>query len=285
VAKPDEIAVGPTEALSLRVSAAALARVVFTHPENDLRMLALEHKATVALAPNAPQVTVRAQPFGGAVRILDTDRFSTFVGDFTFDSKRSRSERDFRVFVRPSSLGAVHEFCLHGAGQSTQTDLSRELREEFEDALEFEIRPEMYTMRPAGVVLEDRPTPTRNVRAPGRLTARIYWVYEVEILDPAVSRRLLLNSQVHSAHDLGRAALEAHARGEPGWASAILVLQLDRVRDAYLTLPPQDRGIPVSFQGTTLAGNLPAVLDGVPVPKYERRPSGHSEAWRPDLSG
>jgi hypothetical protein len=274
VLKPDRIGVGPTHELSLRVSAAALARVVFDHPDDGVRMLALEHKATVAPASHPPKVTVKAQPFGGAVRLLNIECLLSRVGDFTFDSKRSRSDGDFRVFVRPSSLEAVHEFCLSGGrlvdGLDLETDPSRELKEEFEDTLGLELSPEMYTMQRAGLVLENRPTPTSNVRAPGQPTARVYWVYEVEIRDSAVCQSLLINSRGHTAQGLRHKALEAYARGEPGWANAALTLPLDRVRDAYLALPPAVRNEPLPFQGTLLAGNVPVVLDEVDAPKYER---------------
>ncbi len=272
--RAEDIAVGPSDDMSLRVSAAALAAVVFAHPDDGTRMLALEHKATVARPPHVPQVTVRAQPFGGAVRIQNVDSLLSFVGAFAFDSKRSRSEADFRVFVRPSSLDAVHEFCLRSVSRRTEseleTDPSRELREEFQDTLGIQLDSKMYESERVGIVLEDRPTPTRNVRAPGVLTARIYWVYEVEIQDAAVCRSLLVNSDSRSAQDLGRAALSAHERGEPGWANAALVLPVDDVRTAYQALPPEARDEPVPFRGTVLAGNVVAVLDGVDVPKYER---------------
>jgi hypothetical protein len=274
VVRAEDIGVGPSDELSLRVSAAALARVVFFHPDDGIRMLALEHKATVARPPADPQVTLRAQPFGGAVRIRNVDGFSSFLGGFAFDSKRSQSESDFRIFVGPSSLDAVHEYCLRwmggGAETELETDPSRELWEEFRDALRLELDAEMYAIEPVGIVLEDRPTPTRNVRAPGVPTARIYWVYEVEIRDVAVCRSLLTNSITHSAQDLRRAALSAHERGEPGWANAALVLRLDDVRETFEGLPPEARDKPVPFQGTVLAGNVVAVFEDVAVPKYER---------------
>ncbi len=271
----DSIGVGPTEELSLRVSAAALARVVFAHPDSAVRMLALEHKASVARPPRPAEVTVKAQPFGGAVRLLNPDRFSSTVGNFNFDSQRSRSEGDFRVFVRPSSLGALQEFCLSHPEQAAATDLemdpSRELAEEFEDTLGLQVEPGMHSMKRVGVVLENQPAPTSNVRAPGKLTARVYWIYEVEIKDLALRRALLASSRAHSAESLAQKALVAHERGKPGWANAALALALDQVREAYLALPPDQRGEPLLFHGTTLAGNVAAVLEGVYVPKFETR--------------
>jgi len=52
----------------LRVSIATSNQVIFPHPENGTLMLALERKATVLKDGN---VNVRAQPFGGGVKILN----------------------------------------------------------------------------------------------------------------------------------------------------------------------------------------------------------------------
>ena len=63
--------VGRTAELRLRVSVATLARVVFPNPGDNLPMLALEQKGTVATEDGQQRVIVRAQPFGGAIRIGD----------------------------------------------------------------------------------------------------------------------------------------------------------------------------------------------------------------------
>ena len=44
---PDEIGVGATDELSLRVSVATLVRVLFKNPSDDELLLALERKATL----------------------------------------------------------------------------------------------------------------------------------------------------------------------------------------------------------------------------------------------
>ncbi len=273
LAKLEQVGAGPTDDLSLRVSVAALARVVFPHPDDGTRMLALEHKATLARPPRPPEVTIKAQPFGGAVRLLNIDRFLSFVGDFTFDSKRSRSEGDLRVFIRPSRLDAVHKFCLSDAsrraGSDLETDPSRELKEELEDALGFQPGPQSYAMQRIGIVLENQPTPTSNARSAGQLTARIYWVYEVRILDVALCRSLLASSQSNSVEVLHQMALDRYRRGEPGWATAALVLPIHQIREAYLATSPEDRGQPLLFQNMMLAANVPAVLEGVDTPKYQ----------------
>lgn len=272
--EPDDIGVGATDELSLRVSAAALARVVFTHPQDGTRMLALEHKASVVPASQPPMLTVRAQPFGGAVRLRRIEGFQAVAEDFRFDSQRSRDEQDLRVFVRPSRLAAVHDFCFSHApgraGSDLETDPSRELWEEFEDTVGVEVDPSMYTMSHEGIVLENVPSPTNNVRAPGKLTARIYWVYNVELTNAELCSALLASSRAWGVGALGQMAMEAYGKGNPGWANAALVLPLESVRDAYLAVAPNLRGRPMTFQGASLAGNVAAVLDGVDVPKYER---------------
>ena len=54
----DEIGVGPTEDLSLRVSVATLVRVLFENRDDGDLMLALERKATVRKAESGPVVEV-----------------------------------------------------------------------------------------------------------------------------------------------------------------------------------------------------------------------------------
>ncbi|HAY85371.1 MAG TPA: hypothetical protein DCY42_10760, partial [Chloroflexi bacterium] len=68
--KDPKIGIGATSELSLRVSVATLARITFPHPEQGIPMLALEHKASLISAAGQKQVLTKAQPFGGAIRIL-----------------------------------------------------------------------------------------------------------------------------------------------------------------------------------------------------------------------
>jgi hypothetical protein len=77
---------------NLRVSVATLNRVVFLHPENESLMLALERKAKVS---HDGSVRVRAQPYGGAVRILDPTPLQTIIGQIQFDGERSDARRIF----------------------------------------------------------------------------------------------------------------------------------------------------------------------------------------------
>jgi hypothetical protein len=272
--KSHKIGVGPTEDLALRVSAAALARVIFTHPDDGTRMLALEHKAYVSRGGQPQRTVVKAQPFGGAVRIIHRDRFAEVVGGFNFDSERSRVEQDFRIFIQPSRFSALQEYAAGSAGSTPMTDLeispSRELEEEFEDTLAIALSPAVYTTVPAGIILQRHPAPTSNLRALGKPTARIYWVYEITLKDPELGRQMLDNSQAHSGRQLGNMAEDRHRSGARGRANAVLVAPLDAIRQAYVALDPDQRGEPIPFEDTILAGNVAAILDGVLVPRYER---------------
>jgi hypothetical protein len=102
--------VGPTEGLSLRVSVATLDRVIFKRPADGTLMLALERKATLIGDTDKRSVYVRAQPFGGAVRILSLDALREVVDAFKFDSNRSEAEQDFRLLIQPVAWEAVKQF-------------------------------------------------------------------------------------------------------------------------------------------------------------------------------
>jgi hypothetical protein len=274
VSENENIGVGETDELSLRVSAAALARVVFSRPEDGTRMLALEHKAYVSRTGQPPPTVVKAQPFGGAVRIVHRDRFAEVVGGFSFDSERSREEQDFRIFIRPSHLAKLRDYASQIAGQPSVSDLeigpSRELEEEFEDTLGINLDPDAYTVHPVGIVWQSHASPTSNLRALGKPTARIYWIYEVEIEDAELCQKMLDNSRTHPGRVMAALAEDRHRAGEPGRANAVLVVPQDAIRQAYLARNPSDRGEPLPFQGTVLSGNVAAVLDGLSVSKYER---------------
>jgi len=105
----DEIGMGAMEDLSLRVSVATYNRVLFPQPQNGTLMLALERKATISRENN---IRVRAQPFGGGVRILNSIGLQKIVGDIQFDNERSKHEQDFRILIPPSQRELVKEYCL-----------------------------------------------------------------------------------------------------------------------------------------------------------------------------
>ena len=265
----------PANELSLRVSVATLVRVLFDHPQNGAPMLALERKATLTDEPGGQRVYVRAQPFGGGIRLRDPAPLRNLIGDFQFDSERSRAEDDFRILIRAADWPAVRQFCLeHLAGAddpALDADPARELSEEFADALAVDLQPGQYQARPVGLVVADGPAPTHNPRAPGAATARIYRIFEARLLDPALAQALLASSARVSDEDLRQQALAEARAGGRGRANAALVLPLNDLAAAYLALRPEVRAAPLAFDGHLLDGNVPAVLDGVPVPEFEFR--------------
>jgi len=266
--------VGATAELSLRVSVASLARVVFGNPKGGEMMLALENKATLLTNEIEPRVIVRAHPFGGAVRIINSSRLQAVIEEFHFDSERSRYEKDFRIFIRPSDWHVVRDFCLTSFKQAVGSDMGfnpdRELVEEFDDAMGIYLRPDQYVVKPIGAVLEKKPLTTGNINAIGIPTGRIYLVYEAQIVDPDLSRAMVANSEKHSSQILSNLALDNARKGGRGRANAVIVLSMQGVRDAYLTMPADKRHEPLQLEDTILDGNVPVVLEGVYVPKYQK---------------
>jgi len=269
-----EIGVAATKELSLRVSVATLVRVVFKHPGNNEWMLALERKATLHETGNGHVIEIKSQPFGGAIRILDLKRMRALIGDYHFDSEHSRSEQDFRIFIRPSDWSAVREFCMehlnHVDDPVLETDPARELVEEFADALTINLKPEQYVSRPVAIVVEEDPAPTNNTHASGHLTARVYRIFEARMLDSSLSHAMLTNSEGHSNHDLHELALEDARDGGKGRANAMFALPLKLISNAYLAMLPEARNSPISFEDNQLDETVAAILEGVSVPKYQR---------------
>ncbi len=152
-----------TEDSSLRVSVATLDRVIFRDPKSENIMLALERKATLL---NDGSVWVRAQPFGGGVRILDQKHLQEIIGRMEFDSERSKYEADFRILISPSKWEMVKQYALQHLEDQDDTELEavphRELVEEFEETLGVSLEPNQYTFRPTGFVIENHPVPTDN---------------------------------------------------------------------------------------------------------------------------
>jgi len=269
-----DISIGATEELSLRVSIAALARVLFPHPGDDTLMLALERKATLLEEDGRRFVDVKAQPFGGALRLHNLKQFQELVGDFRFDSEESRAEQDFRIFIRPADLEVVREFCLghlHQPDDSVlEADPVRELSEEFADALGIDLKPNQYTCQAVGTVLEDQPSTAENIYARGYPTARIYRIFEVHILDSALAAAMIENSEKCSDENLRQLALQDFRNGGPGRANGMLTMPFEEINDFYTTIPVEARNQPILFQTHSLDETVGAILEGVLVPKYRR---------------
>jgi hypothetical protein len=266
--------VGATKELSLRVSVATLARALFENPRDGDVMLALERKATLHTDENGRVIEVNSQPFGGAIRIRDLRKMQDLIGDFHFDSEQSRSEQDFRIFIRPSDWGEVRKFCLQHFNcfddPILETDPRRELEEEFADALKISLKPDQYIHKPIATIVEDDPAPTANIYARGYLTARIYRVFEVYISDSSLVRTMMTNSESFSYQDLCELAFEDAQNGGKGRANAILVLPMKLISDVYLRMSLEERNTPVIFKKNRLDGTVAAILEGITVPKYQR---------------
>ena len=266
--------IGPTRDLSLRVSSATLVRVLLERPGDGEPMLALERKATLHEGGKGQVVEVKAQPFGGALRIQDLSSLQRILGDFHFDGQESLAEQDFRIFIRPSDWEAVRAFCLrhfHSLNDPIlETDPTRELAEEFADTLGIELKREQYSTQVVGTIVEDLPSVTENTHARGYATSRIYRIYEARILDPSLSAAMIANSKGCTDHDLRELARRDSQNGGVGHANAVLTLPYKEVSDFYLASPAEARNRPVFFLHHQLDETVAAVLDDVRVPKYRR---------------
>jgi hypothetical protein len=266
--------IGATEELSLRVSVATLSRVLFEPSGDGEVRLALERKATAHKSENGLVVKVKSQPFGGAVRVKDLDGLHDLIGGFHFDSERSRLEEDFRIFIRPSDWPLVRDFCVEQFNRADdlllETDPTRELVEEFDDALKIDLKTYQYIYQPVATIIEDDPAPTANIHAKGHRTARVYRIFEARILDSTLAQAMMANSESHSDQRLREIALEEAQRGGKGRANAILALSLKDVTDAYLAVPPEQRNTAILYGEHRLDETVAAVLEGVAVPKYRR---------------
>lgn len=262
--------IGATDELSLRVSVATLARVIFKHPSNGEWMLALERKATLS----GEKVEVKSQPFGGAIRILDVDAIYDLIGVFHFDNERSYEERDFRLFIRPSSWSVLRKFCIHHLSiiddPILETDPSRELIEEFYDTLKINLYPEQYVSKSVATVVENEVVETDNINARGAPTVRVYRIYEVTISDASLAHVMTKNSESNSDQILYELALKDHQNGGKGRHNAILALPLKKVVEFYSVLPFQERNAPISFENNRLDETVAAVFENIIVPKYQR---------------
>jgi hypothetical protein len=269
---PPQIGVGATAELSLRVSVATLVRVLFKNPNDDELMLALERKATLRRAEGR-EVRVKSQPFGGAIRILDLSAVHDLVGDFHFDSERSRAEQDFRIFIRPSSWSSLREFCLQhivlDGDPILETSPSRELVEEFAEAVSIDLRPERYVCKPVATKVENRAISTENIYAEGTPTVRVYRIYEVTIADLFLIDTMLKYGDGLSHQRLSELAIADARRGGRGKANAVLTLPWEHLQNSFRAMLPVERNVPTIFDENKLDSTVAAILDEIAVPRYE----------------
>ena len=265
---------GATDELSLRVSVAALVRLLFEHPYKDGLLLALERRATLHTTPNGDVVEIKSQPFGGALRIHDIRPLQALIGDFHFDSEESRSERDFRIFIRPSAWKTLQAFCVAHLTQPNdsvlESDPTRELSEELADTLGIGLKRDQYVFQALATLVEDEPSATENLSARGYPTVRIYRIFEARILDSSLASALVRNSETCSDQDLHALVSQDVQKGRHGRANAVLAVPLKEVTSFYLATSWEARNRPVWFQGHQLDETVAAVLENVSVPKYRR---------------
>jgi hypothetical protein len=269
---PPQIGVGATAELSLRVSVATLVRVLFKNPNDDELMLALERKATLRRAEGR-EVRVKSQPFGGAIRILDLSAVHDLVGDFHFDSERSQAEQDFRIFIRPSSWSSLREFCLQhivlDGDPILETSPSRELVEEFAEAVSIDLRPEQYVCKPVATKVENRAISTENIYAEGTPTVRVYRIYEVTIADLFLIDTMLKYGDGLSHQRLSELAIADARRGGRGKANAVLTLPWEHLQNSFRAMLPVERNVPTIFDENKLDSTVAAILDEIAVPRYQ----------------
>jgi hypothetical protein len=254
-----------------RASVATYDQVIFSHPQNGTTMLALERKGTV-LADGS--VSVIAQPYGGAVRILDPAPLQEILGEIQFDSEESERERDLRIRIPTSKWEMLKRYCLLHLADLDNVKLEagphRELAQEFARTARVSLSRDQYIFQPLGFAVEDHPLPSKNSHARGMPTVRLYRIYEVQIVDDVLCNTMLAASQGCSDQDLGELARKDLQNGGKGWANSILALPLSTVREFYLARPPEERYQKIIIEDHELDESVLAILWDIEVPQYQR---------------
>ena len=267
------IDIGATDELSLRVSAGVLVKVLFENPQNGQTMLAFERTATLREISGKAEVIVKTKPFGGGIRSINPQALKEHIGNFHYDSERSRQERDFRILVQPDSWKKIKEICMDiketGEG-FLDTSPDRELLEEFNDCLKIKITPKQYNLKYRGIAVEDFPSETNNIHAQGLPTVRIYYIFEARIISSEIIRLMLDSSMQYSDKDLQQTALEEARHGGRGRANAVFTINIDDLKEFYLSIPNNKLNGLNPFKEHQLDGNVAAVLDEIEHPKYKR---------------
>ena len=255
----------------LRVSVAILNRVVFLHPQNAVLMLALERKATVLSRNN---IQVRAQPFGGAVRILNPAHLQEILGDLQFYSDRAKHEQDFRILIPPSNWEEVKRYCLRHLQNPMDRELEslphRELQEEFLETIQVHLHRNQYTFQSLGSVVEGNPIPTDNAEIPGLPTVRLYRIFEVRVMDELLCKKMVSASQAHSDRDLEMLAVKDLQNGGRGRANSILTLPLHVVTESCLEFASEVAHRKTVIENHELDVSVLAILGEGNVPQYQR---------------
>ncbi len=266
--------VGIADILNLRVSVASLVRVLFNHPEDRRKMIALERIATLRDIEGEARIEVKVKPFGGGVRLTDPQALKELIGIFHYDSERSSTEHDFRILIKSTSWNIVKKICREhwrGLGKGIlDPSPDRELAEEFEDSLHVKISTKQYHLKPKWMIMENLPVKTTNVNAQGLPTVRIYYVFDAHIEDTEIINMIMNNNVQFSNSDLQKMAWEEFRQGGKGRANAILVLGLNELNDLYSSIRVDNLTQQINFKEHQLDGNIPAILEGIHHSKYHR---------------
>lgn len=269
----EETGIRATQELNLRVSVGTLVRVLFASPEDGRTMLALEHIATLRKTIEKPEVIVRVKPFGGGVQITNVRKLKERIGDFHYDSEKSRKEKDFRIMVNPESWKEIKEICREHFKETEILILDRspvrELAEEFEDSLKIKITPQQYTLKLLNMIIQDAPVKTVNIRAQGFPTVRVYYIFEATIISPEIINMMLKNSKDNTPEVLREIVKEETDQGRRGRANAILTLDQEEITEKYKSVPFEMRNEAVMFGKYQLDGNVVAVLPDINTPYYQ----------------
>jgi hypothetical protein len=257
--------IGPTEELSMRVSVAVLIRVLFKNPVDGQMMIALERTATLMNDEGRFEAVVRVKPFGGGVRLVQTQKFKQLIGDYHYDSERSSEEGDLRILINPVQWDKVKAICQEHQNNRADGIINsspvRELTEEFEDSLGMRITSEDFDLTPREMIVEEKLTATENVNAPGIPTRRIYYPFDAVLKDLGIIKMMIDNDRQCSDLDLQIMAKEDAKRGGKGRANAVLTVSHDKLVEFYLSSSKGPDQSPKSFEGHQLEGNIPVILD------------------------
>ena len=236
-------------------------------------MLALERIATLREISEEPEIIVKAKPFGGGIQITDQQSLKELIGEFNYDSERSREEKDFRIMVQPESWEKIKEICKNHFEGNVDPIIDikpdRELAEEFEDSLKIKISPSMYNLKLKEILIENLPSETNNLRAKGISTVRIYFIYEAKIISLEIVEMILTNSKQHSNIDLQKIALKDYKKGGKGRANAFLILDLNETMKAYKSLSIEQLYKSVNIGEHQLDSNVLAIFNEINHPKYQ----------------
>ena len=175
--------------------------------------------------------------------------------------------------MHPNSWEKIKDICKEHFQDKEKgiidTSPDRELAEEFKDSLKIKITPNIYNLKSKGIVIENLPTKTDNVRVQSISTVRIYFLYEAEIISPEIIEMMLTNSKQYSDRDLQNFAFEDYKNAGKGRANAILTLDLNEIMNKYKSLSIERLNNPVSIEEYKLDSNVLAILNGIDHPKYQ----------------